>query len=106
MNNWLKDTFNHPKAHMPLSFSSSKRKMGNSNPSMTIDSSTSGPYATCTPYLSPGPQPAQDLSPYEGKQGLTTPNKSLKNVLTVKALLTHLLGAPPLSKEHGPHRCK
>ncbi|SRR6266851_2879975 len=45
----------------------------------------------------------QDSSLYKGKQGHATLTKSWKNVPIVKALLTHLLNAPSLSKKHSHH---
>jgi len=49
--------------------------------------------------MSLGPQPAWDLSLYEGKQGFTTPNRLLKNISTAKAPLTRLLNALASSKD-------
>ena len=53
--------------------------------------------------VSLGLHPAPDSSPYEGKAGLTTPTKSWRNAHIVKALITHLLNAPPSLEEHGRH---
>src|SRR5216683_3467183 len=54
--------------------------------------------------MSPGPHPAQDSSPYEGKQGLVILNKSSRSVPTVRDHLTRLLTALLLSK--GQDHCR
>src|SRR6266851_511373 len=57
-------------------------------------------------FMSLGLRLAQDSSPYGERQGHATPTRSWKNAPTVRALITHLLNALPLLKEHGHHHPK